>query len=570
MNAETFCEHFATFADAPNGVARLRQMVMQLAIQGRLVPQDTKEKPADSLIADIAKFKAAATGRETQIVELDATAAGFPLPSGWAAVAFGDIMLNRDGERIPVSRDIRDGRKGPYDYYGASGVIDSIDDFLFDKSLLLIGEDGANLINRSTPIAFIAHGKYWVNNHAHVLDGISLEFLKYIELYINAIDLKPYVTGTAQPKMNQAKMNSIVVALPPLAEQRRIVEKVDQLLGLCDELAARQAAQREKRQRLVGATLDRLVSPQTSRHLACRGGLTASAPFDENTTGAKANEPPGQARWRVMQDDAHRLRNHFDQLFDTPTTIPQLRQTILQLAVQGKLVPQDPSEVPTDVPASSSLAASKRDRDIPFEIPANWKWMKLGQVSELINGDRSKNYPNRAEYVPEGVAWINTGHIEPDGTLSTESMHFITRKKFDSLRSGKVRLGDLVYCLRGATLGKTAIISQYEEGAVASSLVIIRLHPAVVPRFAYHVLTSPLGRAQIFQFDNGSAQPNLSANSVKKYWIPLPPPAEQKRIVTKVTELLSLCDALEAKLTQAESASTQLLSAAVHHLLQKP
>jgi type I restriction enzyme S subunit len=149
-------------------------------------------------------------------------------------------------------------------------------------------------------------------------------------------------------------------------------------------------------------------------------------------------------------------------------------------------------------------------------------------------------------------------------------MHFITRKKFDSLRSGKVRLGDLVYCLRGATLGKTAIISQYEEGAVASSLVIIRLHPAVVPRFAYHVLTSPLGRAQIFQFDNGSAQPNLSANSVKKYWIPLPPPAEQKRIVTKVTELLSLCDALEAKLTQAESASTQLLSAAVHHLLQKP
>ena len=193
--------------------------------------------------------------------------------------------------------------------------------------------------------------------------------------------------------------------------------------------------------------------------------------------------------------------------------------------------------------------------------------MQLGQISELINGDRSKNYPNRAEYVPEGVAWINTGHIEPDGTLSSESMHFITRKKFDSLRSGKVRIGDLVYCLRGATLGKTAIITQYEEGAVASSLVIIRLNPAVDPRFAYHVLTSPLGREQIFQFDNGSAQPNLSANSVKKYWFPLPPLAEQKRIVTKVTELLSLCDALEAKLTQTESASTKLLSAAVHHLI---
>jgi type I restriction enzyme, S subunit len=88
---------------------------------------------------------------------------------------------------------------------------------------LLIGEDNANLINRSTPIAFIARGKYWVNNHAHVLDGISEEFLRYVELFINAIDLKPYVTGTAQPKMNQAKMNSIPVAVPPFAEQRRIV-----------------------------------------------------------------------------------------------------------------------------------------------------------------------------------------------------------------------------------------------------------------------------------------------------------------------------------------------------------
>jgi type I restriction enzyme S subunit len=145
-------------------------------------------------------------------------------------------LFNRDAERIPLSVDVRITRKGQYDYYGASGVIDSIDDYLFDKPLLLIGEDGANLINRSTPIAFIAKGKYWVNNHAHVLDGVTEGLLDYVSIHINAISLESYITGSAQPKMNQAKMNSIVLALPPLAEQYRIVARVDELMTLCDQL----------------------------------------------------------------------------------------------------------------------------------------------------------------------------------------------------------------------------------------------------------------------------------------------------------------------------------------------
>ena len=140
------------------------------------------------------------------------------------------MMLNRDSERIPLSVDERRGLQKIYDYYGASGVIDKVDRYLFDKPLLLIGEDGANLLNRSTPIAFIASGLYWVNNHAHVLDtaeGLSLE---YIEKYINAISLAPYVTGTAQPKMNQEKMNSILVPIPPTAEQARIISAINRLL----------------------------------------------------------------------------------------------------------------------------------------------------------------------------------------------------------------------------------------------------------------------------------------------------------------------------------------------------
>lgn len=116
-----------------------------------------------------------------------------------------------------------------YDYYGASGAIDKVDKYLFDKPLLLIGEDGANLLARTKPIAFMARGQYWVNNHAHVLDGLSEVLLEYIALFINSISLAPYVTGTAQPKMNQAKMNSILIPLPPEEEQARILKRVAEL-----------------------------------------------------------------------------------------------------------------------------------------------------------------------------------------------------------------------------------------------------------------------------------------------------------------------------------------------------
>ena len=149
---------------------------------------------------------------------------------------FGTITINRDSERVPLSVDERRQLKKTYDYYGASGVIDKVDRYLFDKPLLLIGEDGANLINRSTPIAFIAKGKYWVNNHAHVLDYYNEDLMQYVCWYINAISLVDYVTGTAQPKMNQEKMNSIMVALPPLAEQKRIVAKIEEGFKEIDKL----------------------------------------------------------------------------------------------------------------------------------------------------------------------------------------------------------------------------------------------------------------------------------------------------------------------------------------------
>jgi type I restriction enzyme S subunit len=363
MNAEHLLAHYEKIADAPDAIARMRRFVLDLAIRGKLVPQDPSDEPASELLKEIAADGArTGNGRarrncgSIQVRAVENTP--FDAPSGWVWAPFGNIVISRDGERIPVSKEERNRRAKLFDYYGASGIIDKIDNYLFDKPLLLIGEDGANLINRSTPIAFIARGKYWVNNHAHVLDGSSEEFLRYLELFINAIDLKPYVTGTAQPKMNQAKMNSIPVALPPFAEQRRIVTKVDELMALCDRLEAARQTREATRDRLTATSLARLNTPDPE----------------------------------TFHADARFALEALPALTTRPDQIRQLRQTILNLAVRGKLVPQDAK----DEPASARLAHDAPDLEgrLGAEIPSNWRWSRVEDVAEARLGkmlDKAKN-----------------------------------------------------------------------------------------------------------------------------------------------------------------------------------
>ena len=142
-------------------------------------------------------------------------------------VPFGQVVENRDALRVPLKKSDREQRDGPYPYYGASGVIDNIDEFIFEGPHLLIGEDGANLLARSTPIAFMADGKFWVNNHAHVLRATDKADLKYLTYFFETLDLEPYVTGTAQPKLTRRNLDRILVPLPPLPEQRRIAAILD-------------------------------------------------------------------------------------------------------------------------------------------------------------------------------------------------------------------------------------------------------------------------------------------------------------------------------------------------------
>jgi type I restriction enzyme S subunit len=308
------------------GIKKLRKLILELAVRGKLVAQDSNDEPVNVLLDKIAEEKAQQLldkkiKKQKPLLAIADQDKPFEIPTSWCFKRFGDVMFNRDGERKPVSAAERKGIQGKYDYYGASGVIDQVNDFLFDKSLLLIGEDGANLISRSTPIAFLAHGKYWVNNHAHVLDGITIEFLEFIALHINAISLEDYITGTAQPKMNQAKMNSIVLAIPPEAEQQRIVAKVDELMALCDQLEQQTEQSLSAHQTLVEVLLSTLCKP-------AEGSATESKDVNDF-----------QANWQ-------RISDHFDVLFTTEHSIEQLKQTILQLAVMCKLEPQNPNDEP--------------------------------------------------------------------------------------------------------------------------------------------------------------------------------------------------------------------------------
>jgi type I restriction enzyme S subunit len=221
----------------------MKKSLLQYAIEGKLVPQRKEEGTAKDLLAKIRAEKARLV-KEKKIKKSKPLPAitddekPFDIPDSWEWARFGDISINMDSERIPLSVTQRRKLDKIYDYYGASGIIDKVDQYLFDRPLMLIGEDGANLLARTKPIAFIARGKYWVNNHAHVIDFPNGIDMKYMTFYMNAINLSAYVTGTAQPKMNQARMNSILIAIPPLAEQHRIVAKLEELLPLCQHLTA--------------------------------------------------------------------------------------------------------------------------------------------------------------------------------------------------------------------------------------------------------------------------------------------------------------------------------------------
>jgi type I restriction enzyme S subunit len=565
MNAETFCEHFATFANAPDGIKKLRHLILQLAVQGKLTTSETSDGSVTVLRREMESARQrmidAGTIRQGDRFEpVSVDEVPYSLPANWTWVRIGEVMHLINGKAfkptdwltagLPIVRiQNLNNPDAPFNYAGED-VDDKVrlqnDDFLISWSGTPGTSFGAFIWDRGPAV---------LNQHIFRSILYGEAFIKpFLKLAVNArLDemIAQAHGGVGLQHITKGKLERLSLPLPPLAEQRRIVEKVDQLLGLCDELAARQAAQREKRQRLVGATLDRLVSTRNP------------AEFPTH---------------------AHRLRHHFDQLFDTPSTIPQLRQTVLKLAVQGQLVPQDAN----DEPASMLLERARMERvgasddgdvidetmdstnvteGLLLEQRASWKLVRFAEV--ISYGPRNGISPKPVNHVTKTKSL--TLSATTSGTFDGRHVKYLDEEiPPDSCLW--LKDGDILIQRSNSEhyVGVAAIYRGKPNDFVYPDLMMkVRVASCIDIDFAHLVLMSPSSREYFRKRATGTSgsMRKINKTTVKALPFPLPPLAEQKRIVTKVTELLSLCDALESKLTQAESASTQLLAAAVHHLL---
>lgn len=542
------------------GIKKLRELILELAVHGKLVPQDPNDEPASELLKHIAAEKAELVKqgkikKPKPLPEISEEEKPFELPAGWEWIKISEIGHDW-GQKTPDEDftyiDVGSINK-EYGIIEEPSILSAKDApsrarKIVQKGTVIYSTVRPYLLNIAIiesafspePIASTAFAII------HPYTAMNANFIYYYlrsPVFINYVE--SCQTGVAYPAINDKQFFSGIIAVPPSSEQARITKKIKELMSLCDQLEQHSLTSLDTHQQLVETLLTTLTDSQNADQLA------------EN--------------WS-------RISEHFDTLFTTEASIDALKQTILQLAVMGKLVPQDPN----DEPASELLKCIAQekaqlvkdgkmkkqkplppisDEEKPFEVPEGWEWCKFGLISEFINGDRGSNYPNKNEYVVHGIPWINTGHIEKNGTLSITDMNFITEKKFNELRSGKIQSGDLVYCLRGATFGKTAFVKPYESGAIASSLMIIRPFIREMGEYIYNYLISPFGRSQIFRFDNGSAQPNLSANSVMLYAFACPPLQEQFRIHKKITELFHICDNLKLQTQSAQQTQLHLADA---------
>ncbi len=551
------------------GIRKLRALILELAVRGKLVPQDATDEPASAILEKIKKEKKllekeGVLASQASLPEVNRDDFLFSLPSNWLWSRLGEVtnygvtdkaepedvdkntwVLDLEDVEKETSKLLHKTRFGEKPFRSSKNRF-AKDDVIYGKlrpylDKVLVADEGGVCTTEMMPV----RGYTGIYPFYLRLVMKAPHFIKYADESTHGMNL---------PRLGTDKARMALFPLAPISEQHRIVAKVDELMVLCDQLEQQQGRGIEAHQTLVETLLGTLTSVESAQEFA--------------------------AAW-------NRIAEHFDTLFTTEHSIDQLKQIILQLAVMGKLVPQDPgdesaSELLGKIEFEKKLLTKKgllkKEKPLPslsneemvFSLPHGWAWTKFGVIAEFINGDRSKNYPNRSEYVDDGVAWINTGHIEPNGYLTTQDMNFISREKFDSLSGGKIQKGDLVYCLRGATFGKTAFVEPYEEGAIASSLMIVRPFITQLNGYIFKFLVSPFGKQQLLRFDNGSAQPNLSAGNVMLYAFPLPPLGEQHRIVAKVDELMTLCDALKARLAEAQVTQIRLADAVVERAVASP
>ena len=507
----------------------LRQKILDLAIRGKLVPQDPNDEPASVLLErireqkqqmvkegklkkkDIKNDSVIFVGEDNLHYEKFADGSvkciedeiPFELPEGWAWARFSTITINRDSERKPISSSQRTGVEKIYDYYGASGKIDKIDKYIFCERLLLIGEDGANLVTRSKPIAFFAEGLYWVNNHAHCIDSPDKLLLEYLCFYINAISLEKYVTGSAQPKMTQDNMNSILIPLPPYNEQKRLSQHLDEIMAMVDRIEIGKIESIE------------LISKAKSQilNLAIRGKLVPQDPNDEPAS--------------VLLE---RIRAEKEELIKQGKIKRDKKESVIFKGEDNSYYEKIGSEVRCI------------DSEIPFDLPESWMFARLKHIGEVIGGGTPKT--NIDEYWDGNIPWLT-----PADLSGYEDMHISTGARTITelgLKSSSAQLlpeNSILYSSR-APIGYIAI--------AANPISTNQGFKSVVPNnstmspYLYYCLKART--SDIVRRATGTTFKEISGSEMAETIVPLPPINEQQRIFNKASQLLEVLSTIEKSL----------------------
>ncbi|WP_336316581.1 restriction endonuclease subunit S [Stutzerimonas stutzeri] len=537
-------DNLPLLAGAPNGIKKLRELILELAVRGKLVPQDPSDEPASELLRRIAEEKArlVAEGKikkQKPLTERDDEAPAFELPAGWAWARLSNVVNVLNGraykkeELLDAGTPVlRVGNLFTSNHWYYSNLTLEEDKYCNPGDLLFAWSASFG--------PFIWQGERSIY-HYHIwkLDFYAQSQLSKYYLYNFLLEqtqeIKAAGHGVSMVHMTKEKMEKLVVPVPPLAEQHRIVAKVDELMALCDRLEAQQADAESAHAQLVQALL---------------GSLTQAADAQDFA-----------ASWQ-------RLAEHFHTLFTTESSIDALKQTLLQLAVMGKLVPQDPSEEPASellkriakekarLVAEGKIRKTKQlpeitDNDKLASTPNGWESVRFGQVIELISGQHL-GPDEYFESIRDGAIPYLTGPAD-FGETYPRPTRFTNERRATSIK------GDILLTVKGAGVGKTNFVDQ-DEFAISRQLMAIR--PIIVDaQFARNMLLSM--SAHFHSKSIGIAIPGISREDVLDTLIGIPPLPEQHRIVAKVDQLMALCDQLKTRLTQARQLNEQLATALV-------
>lgn len=533
-------EHFERLAEAPGAIPRLRRLVLDLAVRGKLVAQDASEKPvlipidSNKINQSISRQDDFPKSWEWRPLESLINL----MDSGWSPQCETEARNSDEQWAVlkttavqPLSFDATQNKLLPEKFAPRTECEIQKGDLLVTRAGPKNRVGVSCVVNAPSP-------RLMLSDKIIRIRVISALFPDYIALTFNAgrtmEQIEDAKSGMAVMQMNisQQKLKQILIPVPPLAEQHRIVAKVDELMGLLDRIEAAQATREATRQQLATASLARLSS------------ATDDADFQTS------------ADFLLQTLPTHTTRR--DQ-------IKQLRQTILNLAVRGRLVPQDVSEKPVSIPINSKKSksqdqAGKPAAEIHHEAPANWVRSTLGEVGDWGSGST----PSRArdDYFGGSHTWLKSGELNDTiGLRGSEEK--ITNKALEQCSFRKNRAGDVLIAMYGATIGKLAILA---EDAVTNQAVC-GCTPKEFLSNHYLFIFLLSQREQFQALSEGGAQPNISKVKIVSTPILVPPLAEQHRIVAKVDELMALCDRLDTALAQAETARTRLLDAELHAAL---